>query len=318
MSTQTPTNLRVLTLFLELLTSTRGRSKAQLRRLQGYRDLGDAAFESAFMRDKSALREAGIVLDVSGTEGSERYRVSQESFPEHAPELTPTDVGLIDMAVAAWSPQGAPRSAAVHTKLVASSSPGAADPGAPVVMDLEGASRVADVLEALETGVPVSFTYTSASGTQERAVEPWRLVLRGRALYLWGLDLDRGAPRLFRLSRMTGDIEMIGEAGDVEVPAGDLPDPFDALVVSPRLWVREGAAPEVRLHATSARPDADAGPNPPPGFEVMAGEPEDLGDWIAHVLADMEDVVVVAPERLRDAVLLRLRAAASWEEDHRA
>lgn len=317
MTARTPTNLRVLTLFLELLSSRGGLPKSRLRRLEGYRDLTEAAFESAFMRDKNALREAGIVLEVHGTEGSERYRVSARSFPGHAPDLDPTDIALIDMAVAAWSPHGAPRSAAVHTKLVAAAAVGPEDPGAPVLMDLEGAPRVADVLEALEERIPVSFTYTSSSGTQERAVEPWRLVLRGRALYLWGLDLDRGAPRLFRISRMTGDVETVGEAGDAEIPTAPLPDPFDALVVTPRLWVREGAAPEVRLHATSDSHPA-GGATPPAGFEAMEGEPEDLGEWIAHVLADMEDVVVVGPDRLRDAVLVRLRAAACWGEDHGA
>ena len=317
MTTRTPTNLRVLTLFLELLSCGAGLTKSRLRRLEGYRDLGEAAFESAFMRDKNALRDAGIVLDVDGTDGAERYRVSDTTFPEHAPDLTPVDIALIDMAVAAWSPQGAPRSQAVHTKLVAAATAGPRDPGAPALMDLEGASRVADVLEALEAGVPVSFTYTSASGTQERAVEPWRLVLRGRALYLWGLDLDRGAPRLFRISRMSGDIETVGEPGDARVPSEALPDPFDALVVSPRLWVREGSAPEVRLHATTA-PRPDDAPTPPDGFETMQGEPEDMGEWIAHVLADMEDVVVLEPRTLRDAVLQRLRAAATWEEDHDA
>lgn len=313
MTSQTPTNLRVLTLFLELLASSKGRSKAQLRGLPGYHSLGEAAFESAFMRDKNALRDAGVVLDVVGADGSERYRVAPESFPSESPGLTTTDIALIDMAVAAWSPQGAPRSASVHTKLVATSDDDSIDPGAPVLLDLEGAERVADVLAALEAGIPVSFTYTSASGTQDRAVEPWRLVLRGRVLYLWGRDLDRDAPRLFRVSRMTGAIETIGEPGDVLVPRGDLPDPFDALVVAPRLWVREDAAPEVRMRATSGA-GADEGWSPPPGFEAMDGEPEDLGEWIAHVLADMEDVVVVAPPLLRDAVLSRLTAAATWGE----
>jgi hypothetical protein len=44
----------------------------------------------------------------------------------------------------------------------------------------------------------------------------------------------------------------------------------------------------------------------------MALEDGELGTWIARLLPVASDVVVEGPEVLREAMLERLRAAASW------
>ncbi len=43
-------------------------------------------------------------------------------------------------------------------------------------------------------------------------------------------------------------------------------------------------------------------------------EGAEMGTWIGRLLPLAADVVVVAPEPLRDAMLTRLRAAATWGE----
>lgn len=312
MSTAVPTNLRVLNLFFDLLTSERGRTKDQVRRLPGYAGLSAAAFESAFQRDKDALRRTGVVLEIRTDPAGaspERYHVSRDSFPSRGVRLTSADLALVHMAVHAWSSVSPARDQMLMAKLAAQSEE-AADPGAggvPMVLALEGAQVVADVLEAIEQRRPVGFRYTSSSGTGDRAVEPWRLVLRGRALYLWGWDLDREAPRLFRLSRIRDGVDALGEPGDAPEPGADVGDPFEDLVVEPVLLVREGTAPRVRLRTVER--EVPGGPVPP-GWERVLGAPDELGTWIGEVLLDARDVVVEAPASLRGAVLTRLRAGA--------
>jgi len=250
-----PTNLRVLNLFLDLLSSEHGRTKEQMRSTPGYAGLGDSAFESRFQRDKDALRAAGVILELDQGSGPDRYRISPRSFPATDVHLDPTELSLVHMAVRAWSSVPTARRDVLLSKLAGRSegtgTAGAAG-GPAVEIDLEGADVVAEVMEAIEERRPLAFTYTSASGTAERAVEPWRLLLRGRALYLWGWDLDREATRLFRLSRIPSGVELLGEPGDARVPEGDLPDPFEERTVSPLLRVRRGAAPRVRLRARDA------------------------------------------------------------------
>lgn len=314
-----PTNLRVLNLFLDLLSSEHGRTKEQMRSTSGYAGLGDSAFESRFQRDKDALRAAGVILELDEGPGPERYRISPRSFPTSAVHLEPTDLSLVHMAVRAWSSVPTARRDVLLSKLAARSDGTATAGTAAVEIDLEGADVVAEVMEAIEQRRPLSFTYTSASGTAERAVEPWRLLLRGRALYLWGWDLDRDASRLFRLSRIPSGVELLGEPGDARVPEGELSDPFEERTVSPLLRVRRGAAPRVRLRARDVREGDSAaheGAAAPRAdretWEELRGAPDEINSWISAVLAEVTDVVVLEPARLRDAVTERLRVAATW------
>lgn len=308
MSAEVPTNLRVLNLFFDLLTAPRGRTKDQVRASAGYSTMSPSAFESAFQRDKDALREAGVVLEIDAGVDGERYRVGAGSFPRAEEELDATDLALIDLAVSAWSSVPPARTQMLRSKLAARSGDAPGAPLMPVALGLDGSQRVVDVLDAIRERRTVSFTYAAGSGTRERAVEPWRLVLRGSGLYLHGWDLDREAPRMYRLSRIRGDIETLGEPGDARAPVGDPGDPFDTLVVAPVLWARVGAAPHVRLHADAG---ADEGA-PPAGWEVLRGQPDDTGEWISRVLADAQDAIVREPADLRRAVLARLAAAAAW------
>ena len=53
-----------------------------------------------------------------------------------------------------------------------------------------------------------------------RRVQPWGVVAWHGRWYLVGLDLDRGAERVFRLSRVVGPPKVTGPAGAFEPPAG--------------------------------------------------------------------------------------------------
>ncbi len=299
------TSTRVLGLLIELLGAERPRTKGRLRELPGYCALSDTAFESQFHRDKSALREAGILVEcVAGKEDA--YRISSQSFASSPLALDDLDAALVQLAVSAWNPREADPSL-IDPKIAAHST-GVVPRAGRLTLGLEGAETVARIAWAIMDRRIVSFEYRSANGAFTRAVEPWRLVVRGRALYLWGADLDRAEQRLFRLSRFDSPVEFLGEPGDAGPVPQDLKDPFEAQLIAPWLLIREGGAPKIRCfldEGDEVRQEQ---------WRKARGEPGERGEWMSRILSEVEDVVVLEPEDLREEILDRLRVAHSWGE----
>lgn len=92
-----------------------------------------------------------------------------------------------------------------------------ADSQGTIVIDLSmwDKTSVAPKLElikgAIESFQLISFTYYSPERTEERRIEPYRLIYQWSSWYVWGYCLDRKAMRLFKLSRMT-------ELEDMHIP----------------------------------------------------------------------------------------------------
>jgi proteasome accessory factor B len=142
-----------------------------------------------------------------------------------------------------------------------------------------------------------------------RTVEPWGVVSwRGR-WYAVGHDRDRQAPRCFRLSRVVGDVELLGRPGAVDRPAGiNLMEYVLGASEEPRttttalLWVADGRAQGVRRHGkvVGSRALADVTGDE---LEIELYRPESAAGWIAGF---GPDVVVLEPEVLRKSVRERL------------
>lgn len=64
------------------------------------------------------------------------------------------------------------------------------------------------VKEAIEKRQLISITYYSPERTEERKIEPYRLIYQWSSRYVWGYCLERRAMRLFKLSRMTGLVNL--------------------------------------------------------------------------------------------------------------
>lgn len=300
MSSAVSQSVRILDLFFELLDSDRGRRLGRLCALRGYRDLTPETFHATFERDKDALRQCGVVLLVG--EGEDPvYRVDPASFADDVPSLTVEQQTLIRLALGAWrtlNPTGLNLTEATINALTPAT--GSAQV-APLPLDLEGMDLLPVLLEAIATRRPVSFTHQSRQGRMERGVDPWRLVVRGRAIYLFGLDNDRGEPRTFRLSRIEGDVELLGEAGDAAPAPDDAPDPFEGFTVRP-LVDAPGGIPtglEGDLAATGEG-------------STRLGRGADRGDW-HHLLVDhATDLTPVGPGDFVEDFRSRLASAASW------
>ncbi|MFM8351818.1 MAG: helix-turn-helix transcriptional regulator [Actinomycetales bacterium] len=216
---------RLLNLLICLLAARSPVHRAQIReRIPGYPQ-GDAAFERMFERDKDELRGMGIpvqtVLDAHGDVLGYRVERSQAQLPEIS--VTAPERAVLAVAATVWDATVAQSTAALGARKFEAA---AADVDTRASSaDVEPVSLGADtlvprlashdaalipLLTAVHRARQVAFDYRSA-GTAElsrRKVEPWALVSDQGRWYVLGFDVDRVAPRVFRLSRIDGDIEL--------------------------------------------------------------------------------------------------------------
>src|SRR6476619_1895429 len=264
---------RLINLLIALLVARTYVSKDRLREVvEPYREAGDDAFEKMFERDKEELRSLGIPIEVGfvdrAFEDEPGYRVVRSAFELPEIDLAPEEAAVIGLAARVW--QHAGLAAATSDALVKLKAAG-------VTVDRAALDVVQPTLnaeepsfepfwDAVRTRTPVRFDYRTSQGstTATRHLQPWGVVsYRGR-WYVTGHDTDRGEPRVFRLSRVQGDVAVDGKPGAFEVPPGtDLraitrslaPQPADRTA---EVLVRPGAAHGLRRHARlvdAAAPD---------------------------------------------------------------
>jgi predicted DNA-binding transcriptional regulator YafY len=124
--------------------------------------------------------------------------------------------------------------------------------------------------------------------------------------YLAGRDLDRAAPRVFRLSRIVGEATAVGEAGVVTVPPEiDLTALVSASDSSggdamARIRVRHDRAIGLRRQTVDSSDDGD-------GWDIVTVPCPDPHRLAEQVLAYGTDAVLLAPPEAREAVVRRLQ-----------
>jgi proteasome accessory factor B len=312
---------RLLNLLIALLVARTYVTKERLRSvIEPYRDAGDEAFEKMFERDKEELRSLGIPIEVGHVdrafEDEPGYRIERSAFELPDIDLTPEEAAVIGLAARVWQHAGlaaATSDALVKLKAAGVSvDRGALDVAQPQLTAEEPAFE--PLWDAIRTRTPVRFGYRSpsASRASTRHLQPWGVVSVAGRWYVVGHDSGRGQPRVFRLSRIRGEVERDGDPGSYDVPAGtDIRALTQTLAPPPpdrtaEVLVRTGTAQGLRRHA---RPGSDP-VQTPEGWErlqVRYGATEALVD---EVLGYGPDVVVLEPEDARASVVRRLQAAA--------
>lgn len=309
MSTQVTPAERLLDLVIALTHATHRMTRSQIRRgVNGYAQAAsDDAFERMFERDKVTLRELGIPLvtlvdDAHGDDVGYRIDLDDYAMPEI--ELTPEEIGVLSVAAAMW--QGAEQDSRARrglTKLRALA-PSVSDEFAGHVLRMPAPQpQLEPLLQAATQRGVVQFPYrTARTGVvEQREVEPWRLLVRDGAWYLQGWDRLRSAERLFRLSRIIGEVrEITGDGERAEV--GPAPTPVISQEQA-RVWVRPDRAGALRLRATSVEHHATG--------DVLTLPLGDVEHLAALIAGDTDAVKVLEPPALREAVVARLSAVAA-------
>ena len=310
---------RLLNLVICLLHTRRFLSVQEIRAaVPGYDQDTEESFRRMFERDKEELRELGIPLE-TGTNSHAHddepgYRIARRDYELPPISLEPDEAAAVGLAARLW--QSAPLAGATGTALLKLRAAGVDAVRAPAALEPRvGASEPAfeSALRAVQDGRAVVFDYrgSGVAAPQRRHVEPWGVVSwRGR-WYLVGHDTDRGAERVFRLSRIVGTVTAVGAAGAVVPPDGvDLRAMAARMATeepreTARVSLRPGAGWELRREATATADDPER-----EGWTVVDvgfSDPERLADRVTGFGAD---AVVLSPTAAREAVVRRLQGLA--------
>ncbi|MBA0125821.1 WYL domain-containing protein [Haloechinothrix sp. YIM 98757] len=313
---------RLVNLVLALLSTRQYLTAERIRAtVPGYAGAtSDEAFFRMFERDKVELRELGVPLETGRSsvfDSTDGYRIARRDYELGDIDLAADEAAAVGLAVRLWdSPELTGPADSALVKLRA----------AGVEVDTSGSGIVqprvrterafTPMLTAVQQGRPVRFDYRRGDSAERRTrtLEPWGVVSwRGR-WYTVGHDRDRQATRCFRLSRVIGEVRLIGRPGDVEAPHGvDLlglvagnPDDDGGQVSTARLWLAEGKAAGIRRKATVIGRRALGG-EPGEEVEIELYCMESAARWIAGY---GPDAVVLDPDVLAKTVHERLDAIA--------
>lgn len=320
---------RLMNLALCLLGTRRPLSKRELRAsIEAYIEAfgvdahdvvaaggSDDAFNRMFERDKEDLRELGLIIEtVEGVDGETGYLARRDSNRLPPITLDAEEAAALGLAAKVWQQArlAAAASGALQ-KLRAAGMPEAEDAheghGALETRIPVHEAAFEPLMLAARDRRPVVFDYRKANAArpEQRHVEPWTLECCRGHWYLAGWDRDRGAERVFRLSRITGRVrsralpftapvpDHVTVRETVEAWAGE------TATGTARIKVRTGHGYPLRARATALRDLGDGWDE----LEIPYGH--GLDAWLVEF---GPDVVVLEPAELRDGVLDRLRAVA--------
>lgn len=311
---------RLLNLVIALLSTRRRLRKDQIRQAvpQYAAAATDEAFDRMFERDKEELRDLGVPLvtgsDEAWFEDEVGYRVDRDAWELPAVDVTPAELAVLGLASRVW--QQASLAGPASRALVKLRALGV-EPDESSLVGVEPRVRTTEpafgpLYAATRDRAPVAFRYrTGATGvTARRRVEPWAITSCYGRWYLVGHDLDREAPRVFRLDRVASSVTRTGKLATAPVPEdldaralvrGRTEQPAER-TARVRLAGRAGAG--LRLRAGAA-PDAGV-------IDVPFADVDELA---AEVAALGADAVVLDPPDLRDAVAAGLRAVLAAHDD---
>jgi proteasome accessory factor B len=320
---------RLVNLVIALLGTRQYVSAAKIRAtVPGYEpddgtERADEAFKRMFERDKAELREIGVPLETGRTsvfDTEDGYRIARAEYELPEITLTGEEAAAVGLALRLW--QSAQLAGAAQSALVKLRAAGVdvdQTRGIPIQPRLDaGEPAFEPCYAAARDRRVLTFDYRrpDAEKASRRRVQPWGVVAWHGHWYLVGHDLDRQAPRVFRLSRVTGTPRASGPAGAFEPPADlDL-----AAVVAGQetreehlaiVRARPGTAIGLRRHAEPLGPAEDGSGGYEDRLQLRTTELWGLADQLA---AYGPDVLVEAPQQLRAAVVERLTRLAAMEE----
>jgi proteasome accessory factor BC len=274
MAKDTEKLIRQLSLISYLMAERRPVTALEIRRdVEGYSGMNEDAFARRFYADRAELESLGIQLTVDkpadGVAEQENYSLRPENF--HLPAIAFSDAELAALQTAlslldgefayaeplrlalqqiTWgrpSPLGSPEQQGVALGITASAG------------GHELSSRLAKVETAIFRNKTITFDYYTMQRdeTGPRKVDPYHLLFQGGQFYLLGHSHERGALRVFRLSRMRGKVAYATKAEhdfkrptdfDPRAYANRADWQFGETVATAEVWVSERIAWQVDRH----------------------------------------------------------------------
>ncbi len=339
MAKDTEKLIRQLSLISYLMAERRPVTALEIRRdVEGYSGMNEDAFARRFYADRSELDALGIVLTVEkpvdGLAEQENYSLRPENF--HLPAIAFTDRELASLQTALSLLDGEfayaePLRMALQQISWGRPSPlNAPDQGA-IALGITGSaggheltSRLAKIETAIFRHKTITFDYYTMERdeTGPRKVDPYHLLFQGGQFYLLGHAHERGALRVFRLSRIRGKVAYATKAEhDFRRPADFDPRAYanraDWQVGEEReeaqVWISDRIGWQVERHfgrfgCVRAGGDEDDG-----GIVFTTGyaNARQLASWVLRL---GEHARVLEPESLRAEVTERVELLAERHE----
>ncbi|RNE49725.1 WYL domain-containing protein [Corynebacterium alimapuense] len=180
--------------------------------VEGYQDLSDDAFLTKIHRDIATLARAGVPLESwqSADGQGTVYRLQSEQYQLPEVSFTPEESTVLGLAgemghsgeLGVFARSGWTKLAAAGASRDLSQTPVFSTVNDVTVLP---ARMLTSILTIIRAGFRMSFSYTAtpASTPVKRTMDPWGLVPLHDRLYLVGYDVDRQAPRSFRILRIS-------------------------------------------------------------------------------------------------------------------
>src|SRR6476659_1474658 len=229
MAKDTEKLIRQLSLISYLMAERRPVTALEIRRdVEGYSGMNEDAFARRFYADRAELSDLGIQLTIDkpidGVAEQENYSLRPENF--HLPAINFTDQELASLQTALSLLDGElayaePLRLALQQLTWGRPSPLGAPEQTSVALGITGSAGGHDLsqrLAKIETAIFRNKTITFEYHTMEsdriaaRKVDPYHLLYQGGQFYLLGHSHERGALRVFRLSRIRGKVAYASKA----------------------------------------------------------------------------------------------------------
>jgi predicted DNA-binding transcriptional regulator YafY len=223
MAKDTEKLIRQLSLISYLMAERRPVTALEIRRdVEGYSAMNEDAFARRFYADRSELESLGIALTVErpvdGVAEQENYSLRPENF--HLPAIAFTDAELAALQTALTLLDGEfayaePLRLALQQISWGRTNPLAAPEQRGVALGITASAgghdlsqRLAKIETAIFRNKTITFDYYTMArdDTGTRKVDPYHLLFQGGQFYLLGHSHERGALRVFRLSRIRGKV----------------------------------------------------------------------------------------------------------------
>jgi proteasome accessory factor C len=288
MAKDTEKLIRQLSLISYLMAERRPVTAPEIRRdVEGYSAMNEDAFARRFYADRSELEALGIALQIEkpidGLVEQETYSLPPENF--HLPPIEFTDQELAALRTALHLldrefAYAEPLRLALQQISWGRPSPLSAPEQRTVALGITGAAGGHDVsqrLAKIETAIfrrkTIVFDYYTMERDEvgNRRVDPYQLLYEGGQFYLVGRAHDRGAIRVFRLSRIRGKVGYATKAEhDFQRPAGFDPRAFANRIAwqfgepvgEAEIWIGPRIAWQIERHFGrygEMQPDGDGG-----------------------------------------------------------
>jgi proteasome accessory factor C len=229
MAKDTEKLIRQLSLISYLMAERRPVTALEIRRdVEGYSGMNEDAFARRFYADRAELDSLGIHLTVDkpvdGLAEQENYSLRPENF--HLPAIAFTDAELASLQTALSLLDGEfayaePLRLALQQISWGRPSPLQAPDQGSIALGITGSAgghdlsqRLAKVETAIFRNKTITFDYYTMQRDElgARKVDPYHLLFQGGQFYVLGHSHERGALRVFRLSRIRGKVAYASKA----------------------------------------------------------------------------------------------------------